>query len=372
MITVAAIKHYFCDYFIPRDCNEYKPRFFGARESLTTAILIVALFIAAASIQSIVISGSPQFAAVIVGTLVDLTNNDRARYNLGSLTTNSKLSAAAQMKANDMAARGYFSHDTPDGVAPWDWFQKGGYEFTQAGENLAVFFSDSMQVEEAWMNSPSHRANILNGHFTEIGIAVADGYYQGRPTTFVVQFFGKPANFTPIAQKTVVETKVEPPQHATLAPTVAAATKPAQPHVVVEDKTFIAVKKDTTQSVVPAQDAAPDAEKKAPGKEDVRTLNNTLITLESDNVSEDEVAPAAVSAAEHRILKLATSPKTLLRAIYLILASVIAVALAFLIGIELEKQHAPSIAFGVGLLVLIVFLSELLEYVPQWGVLSIA
>ena len=136
---------------------------------------------------------SGQSAAIITPVLVDLANEDRSLNHLNVLTVNPLLVEAAQQKANDEAARGYFAHVAPDGKDSWYWFKQAGYTFSYAGENLAVDFNDSGDVEKAWMNSPTHRANLLNPHFTEIGIAAAQGVYQGRPTIFVVQMFGAPA-----------------------------------------------------------------------------------------------------------------------------------------------------------------------------------
>lgn len=150
---------------------------------------------------------SPNVAAVVSSVLAELANQDRAENDLGGLTVNPVLVAAAQAKANDMATFGYFAHVSPQGVDPWHWFGEAGYKFDYAGENLAVDFSDSGDVNTAWMNSPTHRENILDPHFTEIGIATAQGIYKGRLTTFVVQEFGTPAGA--VKQK-AVETAVVP------------------------------------------------------------------------------------------------------------------------------------------------------------------
>ncbi|MEI6494922.1 MAG: CAP domain-containing protein, partial [bacterium] len=131
-------------------------------------------------------------ASVVSGSLVDLANADRAAERMTPLKQNRLLSRAAQLKAEDMARRGYFSHKSPEGLDPWVWFKKVGYNFLYAGENLAVNFYDSSDVQRAWMNSPTHRENILKNEYTEIGIGIAKGFYNGRETVFVVQFFGKP------------------------------------------------------------------------------------------------------------------------------------------------------------------------------------
>ena len=137
------------------------------------------------SLQSFFMSTN-QFASVIDSVLVDLTNTDRAAYNLGGLTVNQKLVEAAQAKANDMATKSYFAHTSPEGIDSWHWFKQTGYDFQNSGENLAVDFSDSADVERAWMNSPSHRDNILNGKYTEVGIATATGIFSEWPRAAVM------------------------------------------------------------------------------------------------------------------------------------------------------------------------------------------
>ena len=89
-----------------------------------------------------------------------------------------------------MLAKGYFSHNTPSGQTPWDLITASGYNYITAGENLAVNFTQAENVETAWMNSPDHRANILNKSYQNIGIGIAQGLYQGHQAIFVVQMFG--------------------------------------------------------------------------------------------------------------------------------------------------------------------------------------
>lgn len=134
----------------------------------------------------------PQLSAVIASVVVELTNDERTAEELGTLRVSDALTAAAARKATDMAEKGYFAHTSPEGVTPWHWFKESGYTFVYAGENLAIDFEESPDVVRAWMESPSHRANIVGTQFTEIGVAVAQGEYEGRPATFVVQLFGTP------------------------------------------------------------------------------------------------------------------------------------------------------------------------------------
>jgi hypothetical protein len=182
------------------DAGSFTPRFLKHNVYLATGALVVCLFVAAGAVDRIVKEfGSPYVAAVISAVLVDLANADRAELELPELTTNPLLTAAAQAKADDMAAKGYFSHTTPEGYDSWHWFKQVGYDYRFAGENLAVNFSDSADVEAAWMASPTHRDNIVSPRYTEIGIATAVGMYEGRETVFVVQMFGMPKDAAPTA-----------------------------------------------------------------------------------------------------------------------------------------------------------------------------
>lgn len=124
--------------------------------------------------------------------VVAITNQKRAERGLTPLKINSLLNEAAQRKAGDMFAFNYWAHSSPSGRSPWSFFKEVGYSYVYAGENLARDFMDSEGVVEAWMNSPTHRDNILNSHYQEIGVAVVNGTLNGVETTLVVQLFGTP------------------------------------------------------------------------------------------------------------------------------------------------------------------------------------
>lgn len=122
--------------------------------------------------------------------IVELTNASRAGANDNQLTVNAKLTRAAEAKAADMLANNYFSHTSPAGATPWIWIQKEGYDYNYAGENLAMDFQTTSKMEEAWMASPTHRANILNEKYSEIGAAVREGNINGHETIVAVVMFG--------------------------------------------------------------------------------------------------------------------------------------------------------------------------------------
>lgn len=129
---------------------------------------------------------------MLPGVLSLLTNEERQSQNLQILTVSPVLNQAAQMKATDMATKSYFAHTSPEGKTPWYWLEKAGYKYQYAGENLAVNFSDSKDVANAWMRSPTHKANIIKKNYTEIGTGIASGIYEGKETIFVAQVYANP------------------------------------------------------------------------------------------------------------------------------------------------------------------------------------
>jgi len=129
-------------------------------------------------------------SSITPSRIIELVNESRLSHGLGVVSEQSDLSYAAQMKAEDMLKNQYFSHDTPSGQTPWYWIERAGYEYRYAGENLAIHFDTAEAQHRAWMESPTHRQNILKPEYEDIGIAVRTGVFQGAETTVVAQFFG--------------------------------------------------------------------------------------------------------------------------------------------------------------------------------------
>ncbi len=149
------------------------------------------------------------YAAQISPTdIVRLTNEQRQANGLGLLNLDEQLSAAAAKKAADMIARGYWAHVSLEGTQPWSFITDSGYQYRHAGENLARDFSETTAIVKAWMDSPTHRENLLNSRYQDIGIAVIDGTLGDRETTLVVQLFGTRLGTaaTPVVSKTAVAT----------------------------------------------------------------------------------------------------------------------------------------------------------------------
>ncbi len=144
-----------------------------------------------------------QAATLDVQAVTDLVNMERTKLAIQPLETNAALSKAALEKANDMVLHNYFAHVSPSGVTPWQWIGQSGYDYSFAGENLAINFTDAKAQHEAFMQSESHKKNILNPKYKEIGVAVITGKINGTQTIITVQEFGaQVAKLTP-TEKTI-------------------------------------------------------------------------------------------------------------------------------------------------------------------------
>lgn len=131
-----------------------------------------------------------------------LVNEERKKAGLKELNDSQVLDTTATNKANDMFAKNYWDHVSPEGTTPWVLFGNVGYVFREAGENLAKDYLSSKKVVNGWMISPTHKENILNPLYKETGIAVIDGTLLGRPTRIIVQHFGNPYTPNLVASKT--------------------------------------------------------------------------------------------------------------------------------------------------------------------------
>ncbi|TSD05265.1 MAG: hypothetical protein Greene07147_586 [Parcubacteria group bacterium Greene0714_7] len=241
------------NYFIPTVGNKYHPHFFRKETAIAIGAVLVFLQIGYFLHTTLVFNKTGFLAAVLPGVLTALTNNDRATNGVGTLTEEPLLTQAAEKKAADMAAKGYFAHVAPDGTTPWYWLDLVGYNYTYAGENLAVNFTDSKDVEDAWMKSPTHRANIVKSEFTRIGIGTAQGLYQGKEVTFVVQFFATPAS--PDAKKILSPTPTKTTPVKTVPATELATSDDAPvPSKVLgsETKSTVSAKNPVMESIVSA------------------------------------------------------------------------------------------------------------------------
>ncbi len=187
--------------------------------------------------------------------LATYTNNARSQNGLGGFSLNDKLNNSAQAKANDMIARDYWAHNTPDGTLPWWFFEQAGYNYSSAGENLAYGFSDSASTVNGWMNSPAHKANIL-GAFTEVGFGIASGAnYQGGENTVVVAHYGTPAAPPPPPPAPAPQVQSTAPTATPTAPTPAPAAETPAAETPTTSTPQSTAKETKTESKAPVATA---------------------------------------------------------------------------------------------------------------------
>lgn len=200
------IRKFFHRFFIPGHHNNHHAPVVSHMALSAYLVLAVVSFVVLRNIglQTGNVLG---FATdVSVDRVLELTNERRVSSNLKPLTFNTQLAQAAHAKAEDMFLKGYWSHFGPSGESPWNFILGAGYQYEYAGENLAKNFMSSTGVVEAWMNSPTHRDNILNPNYTEIGISVVNGNIAGEDTTLVVEMFGSKSKIMEQAMSRSVST----------------------------------------------------------------------------------------------------------------------------------------------------------------------
>jgi len=268
--------------------------------------------------------GLPKLAEVLPAVLVLLTNEERSEQALNTLETNRLLELAAQAKANDMAQKEYFSHVSPEGLTPWFWLDGVAYPYIKAGENLAVNFIDSEDVHQAWLDSPTHKANIVSAKYKEIGIATAQGKYKGKDAIYIVQFFG--------TQKAQTQTQVlaqdQPTVPVTSPPQIQPQTQTEVLESAVELEEYI--NRVRQQSVEFAQNTQANPSQ--------QVLGAQLSVTSQESVSETE--------------RLFSAPRTIF--IFLLLVALFIVVIKLSLAIHL--RHSRLIATLFTLLVLIAIL----------------
>ncbi|HEX5430190.1 MAG TPA: CAP domain-containing protein [Patescibacteria group bacterium] len=174
------------NYFIASETNDYRP--------FITSTTALVLFVAIIWCLRLILPASISLAQSYIDPtdVANRINTERTSRNIPPVSTNDKLVTAANGKANDMLSRSYFSHIDPDGNYVWPRIEAAGYTpYSILGENLAMDFTSASDMVAAWMNSPTHRANLLNDQFKDQGVAQASGLYEpGHDTTIVVSLFG--------------------------------------------------------------------------------------------------------------------------------------------------------------------------------------
>ncbi len=199
-------------YFIPHADNGHWPHLLRHHHLAKVSAILILLKVSALGIVALTPT-TAYLSTITTSRIVQLTNEERKKIGASTLTVNSKLTQAAQQKGQDMLAHQYFAHISPSGVTPWFWMKKAGYSYSVAGENLAIDFVDAEDVVTAWLNSPTHKANMLSRDYSETGVAVVTGSFQGGTSIIVVHMFGLPQGAsapTPTPVPTVAAAKSKP------------------------------------------------------------------------------------------------------------------------------------------------------------------
>jgi hypothetical protein len=274
------------------------------------------------------------------------------------------------------------AHFSPSGVSPWHWFDKSGYVFAHAGENLAIHFTDSSEVVEAWMLSPKHRENIVSGLYTEIGVGTAKGKFEGYDTVYVVQLFGTPAyvpttkiKSEPLTTATPKEVLVQNTENDIPVEVLVTEDSPALATEIASSDADIKLEETqnvgltagdeiVTQSLLGTEIIETKVAKtvqtegstlvdKAP-----RDLDNSgIVVVESQPITISSGLPVAeavisknVSHAGETLASIATQPNELLQILYTVLAVLIVSMLSISVVMEVRRFHFHQVAYGLILL----------------------
>lgn len=370
-------------HFVPHESNNHHPHILRSASFAGFSFLIVLVF-AFSFLQIVAVQKTNFLSFVYPDALVQMLNEDRETYDLSSLTVNPVLERVAQAKANDMAEKGYFAHNSPEGKTPWYWFSKAGYDYQYAGENLAINFSDSADANNAWMNSPTHRANILNNKFTEVGIATAKGVYQGKETIFVAQVFGTPrlagnpgSSQTLASAKTQEIGEVKPAAKAIEQTTASnLANQIVSKPVAVDEPQVSGANTNNTKGEV----AGIEIDKET--KSTFVAVSRPVIDAKNQQVVEPTPAPKTNSeinaGAELKSMvsitpeKVLTNPKRTMALAYSLIAGIILFALVAMFSIERHRQHHKPYIYGIMLLLFMLSLLIFFQsYISTSGAIAI-
>lgn len=202
------MRRFFLHLFTPHRSNNHRAKLLHHKILLT----ITLMFFAGGFFVNYIARTYPSVLGVVAGIdtqeILILTNQKRAEAGLGPLVIDDRLSNAAAGKARDMIANNYWAHISPDGKTPWVFIRSAGYNYQFAGENLARGFSSSSDVVSAWMNSVSHRDNMLSTNYKNVGFAVEQGKLNGEDTILIVEMFGSTTQNQTIAATGQIQTDV--------------------------------------------------------------------------------------------------------------------------------------------------------------------
>lgn len=309
------------------------------KTSLLGILILVGISISVGGISQTLQNYADYLASTILPSIiVELTNSEREHENIPTLKRNPVLDEAARLKAEHMKDKEYFAHFSPEeNISPWHWFRAAGYDYIHAGENLAIYFNDSAEVVNAWMESPLHRDNMMEKNYTEIGVAAVEGFYKGYKTFYVVQLFGTPMvnhyQTSQVEENTITEKEEE---------------------IIIKNSKKEVLNNTTEEKEVTVEEEE-YSEKEIVTKITPKTDEDGMVILLSEHATTVNPFLVAGFKADDIEFKQIKPVKNLLifQILYASLAIFISILLSISIIISTQKKEYAQIIYGSGLLMLL-------------------
>lgn len=363
----------FKQYFIPSEDNEHKPKILRTK---SLAIIVVALIIIKMSVAGYLFCIYPnqaRMSELITKQIMELINIDRKSEGVNELANNFALNESALEKAQDMVEKGYFAHESPDGRMPWNFINRSEYAYLFAGENLAMNFTSAQAAHNALMLSETHKKNILNQRYTDVGLAVLSGEIEGKRTNVLVQIFGSTSS-TKLAIAPAVKEPAVPKQTATLPVNTIKQE-------ITEVSTQVKAEQVKPTEVKPIEEKIENTEKPA-----VQDLNKSIIaeikpdySFNNKPASPDidfsgmrdglAVEVKSFGVEQDQKISIAANAIKISHYIFFIVLAMVAVSLLVNILVKFSIQHKPLILQSILVIIFIIGLAyaktNFLEYVLE-------
>ncbi len=360
------------EYFIPYEDNDHKPKILRTK---SLAVIVVGLVLIKAVVTGylfFIYPNQARMTELISRQILELINKDRFSNNLSTLTINPALNSAALTKAQDMLDYDYFAHKSLNGKMPWDWINRGEYAYLFVGENLAMNFSSAQAAHNALMQSETHKKNILNQKYIDIGLAVLHGELDGKQTNILVQMFGYRADDRPAFAKAMAGEQQKSESSALSAavlpdiPTI--PNKTVEPEPVSEPATANSEEQPTepTKPALLSQGGPAEPEKEikieikpVKKKETKVAAVSKDIYVSPNKLIENNKITQAMSFTVQEDEKITLAAKLVRTSHYIFIAvlAIMAIALFINIFVRISIQHKSVIAQS---LLVIIFIASLI------------
>ena len=339
------------DYFIPHKDNDHKPKILRAKSLIIIVVGLVFIKVAVTGYLFFIYPNQARMTELITNQILELINKDRKDNNLSVLSFNTILNEAALTKARDMINYDYFAHKSLNGKMPWDWINRGEYAYLFVGENLAMNFSSAQSAHNALMQSESHKKNILNKKYADIGLAVLPGVIDGKQTNILVEMFGY--RKAPLIKEVKAEEVVMPKKQVANLP-----------------KTLDVEKEEVENNFIPESSNKTDVQQIE--KQEIEIIPQKKMKVASANISPSEnyISPnqniengkvtevLSLNVKEDNKITTAAAMLKISHYIFLAVLCIVAIALLINIFVRISIQHKPII---IQSLLVIIFIVSLIQ-----------